>query len=229
MYSRPARRSHARRRTFSLAVTLLVPALLAGGCTFSRNSGESTPAPPVSKATEPGRVDLRGLTVPRTAFCSVLDQGAVTEALDGPAKETAHYGNGDEVEVRPGYTDVVHEYGCSFEGADGTTAEVWVFARPVARNEARTLVRRARRGRDCTFPANPGFGKPGIASVCEVAAEGQSSTAVRARLEGLFGDSWLGCEVSEPADAASGKPKGLVRRAERWCTGVVATVGRPAG
>lgn len=226
MYSRPARRSHVRRRSFRLSLTVLVPALVAAACVFSGGPDEPSPAPPPSLANRAGRVDITGLTVPRTALCSVLDQKAVTAALDGPVEDTAHYDNGDEVEVSPGYSDIVHEYGCSFTGRDGTTAKVWVFARPVARHEARTLVRRARRGRDCAFPAaGRDFGTPGLTSVCEVAGQEQT----RARLEGLFGDSWVGCEISQPDDRAPERPKDLVRRAERWCTGVVATVGRPAG
>ncbi len=167
----------------------------------------------------------------------MLDENGVTEALDGPVTGTDHYGNGDEVEVRPGYKDVSHEYGCVFEGSDGTAARTWVFARPVARSEARTLVRRARRGRDCAFPDPVGFGSPGLTSVCEIASGAtgstQRTTTVRTRLEGLFTDTWLGCEVSEPlggssegstGDGSSSERADVVQRAVSWCTEVVTTV-----
>jgi hypothetical protein len=115
-----------------------------------------------------------------------------------------------------------------FRASDGTSAKVWVFARPVTTAEARTVVRRARRGRDCAFPDAVGFGSPGLTSVCEVPAPGQSSPIVRARLEGLFGHSWLACEISEPLEASPGaqKPRAdVVQRAEQWCVNVVTTVG----
>ncbi len=228
--------SRAHRGTLALLVTVLLPGLMVGACTLT-DSGPSEPATQTIRpdsATSRGRVDLSALTLPRTDFCEVLTEDGVTKALDGPVSDTAHYGNGDEVEVSPGNVDVSHEYGCVFVGGDGTTAKAWVFARPVALDEARMLVRRARRGDDCTFPRGDGFGRPGLTSVCEVATGADPAPSVRARLEGLFGDSWLGCEVSEPFDGASGAPAGsqtgaradVVRRAERWCVSVATTLGQ---
>src|SRR5512139_3502115 len=199
--SRRARRAARRRREpLATLVSLLTFVLFATGCTSSTtDQAEPSPSSPVPPTR--ARVDLSGLPVPRTDVCGMLDENGVTEALDGPVTGTDHYGNGDEVEVRPGYKDVSHEYGCVFEGGDGTAARTWVFARPVARSEARTLVRRARRGRDCAFPDAVGFGSPGLTSVCEIASGAtgstQRTTTVRARLEGLFTDTWMGCEVSE--------------------------------
>ena len=179
-------------------------------------------------APSDAHLDLSGLPVPRVEFCDVLDEDDVAQALDGPVSGTDHYGNGDEVEVRPGYVDVSHEYGCVFRASDGTSAKVWVVARPVTRGEARTVVRRARRGRDCAFPESIGFGSPGLTSVCEVpGAEPDVGPLVRARLEGLFDDSWVGCEVSEPVEVAgarTGPRADVVQRADQWCTEVVTTV-----
>jgi len=211
----------------------LAPALLAGACTgLPESSGpDSPPDSQADRGPSPSdaRLDLSGLPVPRTDFCDVLDEDEIAEALDAAVTDTAHYGNGDEVEVRPGLVDVSHEYGCVFEGGPGVSARTWVFARPVAREEARMLVRRARRGRDCAFPDAVGFGSPGLTSVCEVPAPGQSAPRVRARLEGLFGESWLACEVSEPLEDSPESGRGpradVVQRAEQWCINVVTTVG----
>jgi hypothetical protein len=200
--------------------------LLAGACTSSPEPSE----PSGSSSVGPSDVhlDLSGLPVPRVPFCDVLAADDVAQALDGPVAGTDHYGNGDEVEVSPGYVDVSHEYGCVYEAADGTTAKVWVFARPVTRGEAQSLVRRARRGRDCAFPESIGFGSPGLTSVCEVpGADPDGGPLVRARLEGLFGDTWVACEVAEPLEAAgtgTGARADVVQRADQWCTEVVTTV-----
>jgi hypothetical protein len=46
----------------------------------------------------------------------------------------------------------------------------------------------------------------------------------RARLAGLFDDTWVGCEVAEPLDrsATAAVHRGdVVQRAEQWCTEVV--------
>jgi hypothetical protein len=96
------------------------------------------------------------------------------------------------------------------------------------RSEARTLVRRARRGRDCAFPESIRFGTPGLTSVCEVAARAADGPLVRARLEGLFTSTWMGCEVAEPLERPSGSSTAprvdVVQRAEQWCTEVVTAI-----
>ncbi len=223
MPPRTARPVRVRRRFLP---PLLALTLLAGACTSSPEPPEPSGASSVGPSD--AHLDLSGLPVPRVPFCDVLAEDDVAQALDGRVAGTDHYANGDEVEVSPGYVDVSHEYGCVFEAADGTSAKVWVFARPVTRGEARSLVRRARRGRDCAFPESIGFGSPGLTSVCEVpGADPDVGPLVRARLEGLFGDSWVGCEVAEPLEAAgtrTGPRADVVQRADQWCTEVVTTV-----
>ena len=220
MSPRPARRAWTRR---GRAALLTATALLAAGCTVTDDDAPE-PDGAASAATSDASLDLSGLPVPRAEFCMLLDEDDVAQALQGPILDTAHYGNGDETEIRPGYVDVSHEYGCTFEGAPGREARAWVFARPVQRSEARLLVRRARQGDDCAFPKPLVFGSPGLISVCEVAGPPpEKAPAVRTRLEGLFGDSWAGCEVTEPLPReAAGGPRGDgVQRAVQWCTQVV--------
>lgn len=220
-----------------LAALIAATALLAG-CTTDAEppddaASSATPTPTV--APSDADLDLSALPIPRTDLCPALAEEDVARALDGQVADTAHYRNGEEFEVRPGQVDVSHEYGCVYRSAAGAEARVWVFARPVTVAEARTLVRRARRGSGCSFPESIGFGEPGLTSVCDVdtgpgAGSGQNGNRprVRARLEGLFGDTWLACEVSEPraAQGASGESvrAGVVRRADRWCAEVATTV-----
>jgi hypothetical protein len=209
------------------AALVAATTLLATGCTLTGDETPESDASP-SPATSDASLDLSGLPIPRAEFCALLDQDGVAEALEGPVLDTAHYGNGDEVEIRPGYVDISHEYGCTFEGAPGREARTWVFARPVPRSEARLLVRRARQADDCAFPKPLVFGSPGVISVCEIAGPPpEEAPTARTRLEGLFGDSWVGCEVSEPLRrTAGGGPKAdVVQRAVQWCTEVVTAAG----
>lgn len=225
-----------RRRRRRLAGALAAAVVLTG-CTGSgeepRLGGPSTASDATSRpAVGPGEahLDLSRLPVPRTRVCDVLAEDDVEQALGGPVTGTAHYDNGDEFEVTPGRVDIAHEWGCLYTGSDGTQARAWVFARPVPQAEAASLVRRARRGRDCAFPESVVFGAPSLTSVCEVPGpHDRERPAFRARLEGLFGDTWVGCEVTEPLAALSTTTTraDVVQRAEQWCTEVVTAASAP--
>jgi hypothetical protein len=216
-------RAVRRGQAPKLLAAVLASAFVASGCTLTP---EASQGPSPSVAPSDAGLDLSGVPVQRADFCDLVDRDDVAQALEGAVRDTAHYGNGDEVEVRPGHVDVSHEFGCVFEGPGGKVARAWVFARPVAVAEARTLVRRARRGDDCAFPESVRFGSPSLTSVCEVAGPPpEEAPVVRARLEGLFGDSWAGCEISEPLVRGSGARADVVQRADQWCTGVVTAIG----
>ena len=76
--------------------------------------GRASPSasePPVS------RVDLSGLPVARAAFCDLLDQESIGDALGGTVIGTDHYGNGDEVNITPDLEDISHEFNCTYYGA----------------------------------------------------------------------------------------------------------------
>jgi hypothetical protein len=218
-------RSARRGRAPAALAAALAAAVVASGCSLSPEaSEESSP----SVAPSDADLDLSGVPVQRALFCDLVADEDVRQALEGSVRNTAHYGNGDEVEVRPGQVDVSHEFGCVFEGPGGKVARAWVFARPVTVGEARALVRRARRGDDCAFPESVRFGAPTLTSVCEVAGPPpEEAPMVRARLEGLFGDSWVGCEITEPLvrEEGAGARADVVQRADQWCTEVVTAVG----
>lgn len=201
--------------------TALLPLVLAvTGCTSSPEP-EAGPSP---SASEPpvSRVDLSGLPVARAAFCDLLDQESIGDALGGTVIGTDHYDNGDEVNITPDLEDISHEFNCTYYGAPPAKARVWVFARPVLEPEARSLVREARRDGGCSFPDTVGFGSPYVASVCRADTD---QRAVRVRLQGLFGDSWLSCELTRPGSAKEGRTEQAVAAAEQWCTDVVTTIG----
>ena len=229
MPHRAARTSRAGNALLrSLAGLVATSALLAGCTSAPQEEPDQTTVVAPSAAPGAAHLDLSGLPIPRADVCALLAEDSQEQALGAPVAQTGHYGNGEEVEIAPGRVDISHEYGCVFEAGDETTARTWIYARPVLRPEARTLVRRARHGRDCAFPESIRFGTPGLTSVCEVASPAADWPLVRARLEGLFGSTWMGCEVAEPLARPSGSsstPRAdVVQRAEQWCTEVVTAI-----
>lgn len=224
----PARTSRAGHALLRSLTGLVATSVLLAGCTSAPEEPDQTTGVAPSAAPGAAHLDLSGLPIPRADVCALLPEDGLEQALDAPVAQTGHYGNGEEVEIAPGRVDISHEYGCVFEAGDGTTASTWIFARPVMRPEARTLVRRARHGRDCAFPESIRFGTPSLTSVCEVASRAADGPLVRARLEGLFGGTWMGCEVEEPLERPSGSsptPRvDVVQRAEQWCTEVVTAI-----
>ena len=122
-------------------------------------------------------------------------------------------GRGSPTDVR----DVAHEYGCTFEAADGTIARAWLFAPPVTPARARHLVKAAARrpGLPRRSPRTPGFGQQSVAVVCE--SDGgrrrRRTRAVRRRLAELRGERARPASVDEPSAARPRRP--LVRPGRR--------------
>ena len=188
-----------------LALALLV----AGGCSSGDPEPSGAPSP-----TPIADLDTASVELPRIAFCSLVPEADVAAALGGPARDGTSWGNGDELDlVSPGAaagagsaTEVVQEVGCAWTRGE-VTARAWVFARPVTPALARGVVRQAGRERGCRTPQGPGFGSPSLLQVCE--ADGQR----RVRHAGLFGQTWLTCELAGPEVGDE--------RAEQWCVTLV--------
>lgn len=197
----------ARRR--SPAARVVVPALavaaLVAGC------GGTEQVAPEPEPTPIAELETAGMQVPRIDFCALVPQGAVTAALDGEAASDSAYGNGDEAEVRGAGTDVVHEVGCTWTGPDGATARAWVFAPPVTPAFVRTVVLPGSRAPGCRIVDGPDFGRPSLTQECRLAGDEQ-----RVRHAGLFGRTWLSCEVA----AAGAEVADLRTRAGQWCVAV---------
>ena len=202
----------ALARLVTLLVTGLVTGLLTGMLTGCSEEQKAAPDPDPTPIT---KLDTPAMQVPRIEFCTSVPPGAISDALDGkPESETA-YGNGDEEEL-PGIgpeigTDVVHEIGCSWTGADGTAARAWVFARPVEGPFAETVIAAGAKTEGCRTVPGPAYGKPAATQLCLFPGGEQ-----RVRHAGLFGQTWLTCELA----ATGGEPAELRVRADRWCVEV---------
>ena len=226
--SRGARRRAGRTRAVRRVALLALALLLTSGVVYvglrdgapQDNGQAARPSPSSSPTPTPmASLDLSGLPIERTAFCSRLDEGDVEDALGGPATDTAHYGSGDRVALAPGVVDVSHEYNCTYDAGDGAQARVWVFAEPVTASTGSGIVREARAESGCrTLRKAPTFGTPAIGTICRTTKPEARAVTLR----GLFGDAWLSCRLSRPG---SDDVLGTVQRAEQWCVRVATTLG----
>ncbi len=201
------RHSSARRRFFAVLSALLV--LVLAGCA---QENQSTPEPSPTPIAD---LNTAAMQVPRIEFCRLVPAKAVREALSSEPASEAAYGNGDEESLPVVGEDVVHEIGCSWTSEAGGTARAWVFARPVDAAFARTVVAAGRRARGCRTVAGPAFGRPSTTQVCRSTDGGQ-----RVRHAGLFGQTWLTCQLSSPGGSRTDTGADLRTRTDRWCVEV---------
>lgn len=220
----PTRRVRRRLLLGLVVLVVVAVAVLVGVRLGSGRPGGTAPAARPSPSPTPVRdVDLTGLPIPRGPVCPLLDKKAIAQALGAKVVRTSQYGNGDRAELVPGVRDVAHEYSCSFYAADGGLARIWVFAAPVDKADARSLVQDVTHAKGCREVASrPTFGAPSVTTACP-APEG-SGTAIT--MHGLFDDAWFSCELARPQ--ASGSTTAAVRRTERWCVRVAETLGSAA-
>ncbi|MEZ5093701.1 hypothetical protein [Nocardioides sp.] len=211
-----------RDRSVRRAASWLLAAALTGGalsaCSGSDDAPEPRPTP--DRGTPLAEVDTVHLAIARAPFCEAVDGAAVTRALDGDARSESAYAPGDRVKLGPHLKDVAHEYGCVFKGAAKAEARAWVFAPPVTRPQARTMIAGAV-PKGCRALADaPALGKPSTASWCVDRGTKTAAAPATVTFSGLFGDAWLTCSVRAKKVAEDD----LVDRAGRWCTAVVAAV-----
>ncbi|RNM13647.1 hypothetical protein [Nocardioides pocheonensis] len=198
------------------------PALLAAACALAAPllvacSGSDRPTAVRTSAPTPiSRLDATQVRVAKAGFCDRVPASAVRRALDGTPQSHDAWANGDPIPAATGSGDVGHEIGCSWTGADGSTARAWVFARSVTTDFAGTLVAQAGKQQGCTAEAAKVFGSPALLQTCP-----QPGGLERLRRAGLFGDSWLTCELTAPA---SGPQASRRARLDDWCGAVVAAL-----
>lgn len=191
--------------------SVLVAALLLGPVLLTGCSSDHKP-PPVAKPTPLAKLKVSSLRLARAEFCDRVPKAAVRRALDADPSADASWGNGDPVDGTGGTGDVGHEIGCSWTAASGSAVRAWVFARPVTRVFAATLVAQAGRQRGCAVTRESVLGDPALLQRCTLAGGVQ-----RARRAGLVGTTWVTCEVTGPA--------AMVRaRLDPWCAEVVAAL-----
>jgi hypothetical protein len=199
------------RRPAAVAVAAAALLLLLTGCAQEQKAApEAAPTPIASLNTV-------AMQVPRIEFCKLLPRSAVTDALGGKASSDASYGNGDEEELANVGKDVVHEIGCSWTGKDGVTARAWVFARPITPGFARTVILPGSKAPGCRPVAGPAFGKPALTQLCQPSGGEQ-----RVRHAGLFGQTWLTCELAATGPSADAAE--LKTRTDQWCVEVANTL-----
>jgi hypothetical protein len=190
-----------------LVLAALVAASLLAGCSGSDDSApRATPAP-----TPIGELQTGSVRLVRAPFCDRVPDSSVAAALGGDPTGSDSWGNGDPVPDTTGSSgDVGHEIGCAWSGADGASAGAWIFARPVPSGFATDLVVQAGAEEGCTATAARVFGGPSVLQTCTLPGNVQ-----RVRRAGLFGDTWLTCEVS------GASAPDLRTRTDRWCAAVV--------
>ena len=186
---------------------LVAMAVVVAGCA-SDEPVKSVPTPAPTPITG---LNSAAMQVPRIDFCASVPDQAVSVALGGKADSKAAYGNGDTENLDGAGEDVLHELGCSWSTDQGSTARAWVFARPVDAGFARSVVASSRDTAGCRVVSGPEFGKPSVTQVCR-----RPGGVQRVRHAGLFGQTWLSCEVSAPSAQATG----IRERADAWCVQV---------
>lgn len=190
-------------RTFVAAVAVAT-VVAVGGCTGSDEpSAESSPLPTSLAGIEPEQVRLA-----RAEFCDLVPRAAVRRALDAEILEESAWANGDPSPTGAA-GDVAHEHGCAWTASGGAAVRAWVFARPVAADMAAALVEEAG-ARGCAVVPEA-FGEPSYLRTCPQA---EVPTYRRA---GLFGDTWLTCELAAPGPEAS-------PRLDAWCATVLSAL-----
>jgi hypothetical protein len=188
-----------------LVVTLgLNLGLLTGGC-----SGDDAPvAAPSAQPTSLAQLRSAEMRVVRVAFCDLVPKASVHAALVAAPVRARSWRSGDRLRDAGG--EIGHEFGCAWYGPHGRVARAWVFARPVTRAFATTLVRRADEDPGCRAALGRGFGNPALVQTCT-----RAGSPLRIRRAGLFGESWLSCELS-----GHGKQAALRARADTWCVSI---------
>ena len=206
-------RGTAPRRRLSTAVgagVLAVTGLVAAsGCTARTTTAPSSPPP----ATPLARLNTAQLQLHRIPFCDLLPRAAVTDALGARATEHASWDNGDTSSFVGGRGDRAQEFGCRFS-ADSAVAEAWVFASPVDGTLAAQAIHDASRQPGCRDVVAPDFGRPSQELLCHL-----DGGVAQVRHAGLFGDTWLTCQVAAPLSDAQ-----VTRRADAWCVQVASAI-----
>jgi hypothetical protein len=195
-------RSSARRRILAVPAALVALVVITG-CSKDEKAAPE-PAPTAIASLNTVEMEL-----PRIEFCQLVPGEAVEDAVGGKPASDSSYRNGEEVEMAGVGKDVVHEIGCSWTGDDGTTARAWVFARPVDTAFARSVIAAGSKPKGCRTLAGPPYGEPAATQLCRT-AEGQQ----RLRHAGLFGQTWLTCELATTKSAQAE----LRDRTDAWCS-----------
>jgi hypothetical protein len=203
--SRPRATAGPAAVTLATALTLM----LLSGCSGAAPRATPSTAPP----TPIGQLNTAQMELHRIPFCDLVPRQAVADALGGRATDRSSWRNGDTTSLVGGSGDRAQELGCRFS-AGSSAAAAWVFASPVEPSFARQVVRDSSRQRSCRDEPGATFGQPSELQTCRL-----PGGIVRVRHAGLFGQTWLTCQVS-----AAAPDQQVTRRADAWCVQVANTL-----
>ena len=190
-------------------LTCMVGVLLLAATACAKDEEKAAPRP---EPTPMANLNTTSMQVPRIEFCKLVPGTAVRRALGGAPDSDTSYGNGDEVDLPGVGKEVVHEIGCSWTTDEGAAARAWVFGRPADAAFAKTVIASSRQTEGCRTSRGPAYGDPTVTQTCRLPDGSQ-----RVRHAGLFGQTWLSCEVSATdPDAVTA----LRDRSEQWCVEV---------
>lgn len=195
--------SRARAAAAAAATVLTLTPLSACSSDVPARGGSTPPPTPI------GRLNTAQLELHRIPFCDLLSPQAMTDALGGRPSARATWGEGGRSRQFGARGDLAQEFGCRF-GAGSAVAAAWVFASPVEVGFARKVIADSADNSRCRDEPGTTFGSPGELQVCRLPGGG-----VRVRRAGLFGQTWLTCEVSDRAPE-----RDVARRAGGWCVQV---------
>ncbi|MCW2854893.1 MAG: hypothetical protein JWR52_508 [Marmoricola sp.] len=198
-------------RRLPVLALVLATALALGGC---HGSPGPTAAGTPRTAVAYSAIVASRMHVVRVRFCDLVPARDVSRATGGTPAAAISWGNGARIPVVAG-ADVGHELGCAWTGPTGTVARAWVFARAVTPAFAASIVAGAASERRCSGRPNPVFGRPAMTQVCS-----GPPGSVRVRHAGLFGDTWLTCEIQ----ASRQSVPVLLLRADDWCAAVASAL-----
>lgn len=190
------------RAPAALIAALAVAATLVSGCSGSTPSTASAPA------TSIAQLHPTTMNLVRVPFCDLVPRTAVRAALGRPSTTHQQWSNGDRPPLDHAAADISHEFGCAWTASPGAAARAWVFARPVTAAFGRQVISSSARTRGCRTVSSVAFGRPGLEQTCS-----QALGRIRVRHAGLFGASWLTCEVTGHGPATRA-------RADAWCAQV---------
>jgi hypothetical protein len=200
-----------RSRWIARTVVALSGCLALAACS---GSGDAS-SPRTTVPTPLTKLDVASVRVARAGFCDRLPKAAVRAALGSAPADTSSWKSGDPPPTgTPG--DVAHEFGCAWTGANGAAARAWVFASPVTAAYAASIIKAADRAKECESDLATVFGNPAMLETCP-----RPGGLERVRRAGLFGDTWLTCELDAPVSLAE---KARRSRLDVWCAQVVAAL-----
>lgn len=186
---------------------LIGVAAIALGCAGCASSGTPTVVP-TAQPTPLARLNTAAMSLPRIDFCTLVPATAVKGALAAAHGTPKRWGNGQGTDLPGVGQQVLAEHGCAWT-AGTAVARAWTYAPPVSHTLAQAVVAQSRQQDRCHDLSGPPFGQPSLTQLCTDGA------TRRVRHAGLFGDTWLTCEVADTAAVAA-----VRRRADAWCVDI---------